>query len=565
MQAKRQTRRGWQAGLAVGAMVGLCGILGVLQYRWIGEVSVAERERLQRGLQGSLARVSQDFSEEISVLCRTMVRGEDSGHVGRLIAWQESGRHVGMLRDAFIARPEAGEMRLERLNPRTRAVEAVPWPKEWEGMRGRMMDRVAGERGRGGVVDRGELSLIDLPRFRRDRGEPRGPGPREQDWVLLDMDAQFLATILVPELLARHLGEPAAAEYRYSVSARRDAARLIAGDLLTEPDAQVALFEPQFEAIFGGRGGGPPGRRNAASAEGRWTLAVRNQAGSLEAVVDRTRWRNLAVMAGVLALILATAWTLVYTTRQSQRLAEMQIDFVAGVSHELRTPLTVICTAAYNLRGKIAANPAQVERYGVLIQQESEKLTALVEQVLLYASSRVGQNLPASEEPVAVESLLESSLASSASVVSEAGCRVETNIASNLPLLLGDAASLERAIKNLIANAAKYGAEGDGWIGVSAETNADGAVEIRVADHGGGIPIDEQPHVFDAFFRGRQALQQQIHGTGLGLNLVKGIIEAHGGTVTVKSGSGGGAEFLIRLPAAPAEYQDECTHTIDRG
>ena len=121
-----------------------------------------------------------------------------------------------------------------------------------------------------------------------------------------------------------------------------------------------------------------------------------SDAGSCQRRSGRSTWGGTGALV---ALILATAWTLVYTTRQSQRLAEMQIDFVAGVSHELRTPLAVICTAAYNLRGKIASNPTQVERYGVLIQQESEKLTALVEQVLHYASSRVGRSTQAAHEP----------------------------------------------------------------------------------------------------------------------------------------------------------------------
>lgn len=281
MQGKRQTRRGWQAGLAVGAMVGLCCLLGVLQYRWIGEVSVAERERLQRTLQGSLVRVSHDFNEEISVLSRAMMRGEDGDYVARLMAWEESGRHTGMLREAFVARPEAGEMRLERLNPRTGKAEPASWPKHWEAMRERMRERVAGERGRGGVADRGELTLIDLPRFRGERwerGEQRGVGsPREQEWVLLEMDAQFLATVLVPELLARHLGEPSAAEYRHSVSARRDPSKLIAGDALAAPDAEVALFEPQFEMGLGGRGGGLRGdaMRGRRRGVGRWRCVTR--------------------------------------------------------------------------------------------------------------------------------------------------------------------------------------------------------------------------------------------------------------------------------------------------
>jgi len=89
------------------------------------------------------------------------------------------------------------------------------------------------------------------------------------------------------------------------------------------------------------------------------------------------------------------------------------------------------------------------------------------------------------------------------------------------------------------------------------------AVEIRVADHGPGIPLDEQQHVFDPFFRGRWAVQDQVRGAGLGLNLVKKIVEAHGGTVALRSEPMKGTEFVVRLPAAPAELQDEFSHTVD--
>ena len=113
--------------------------------------------------------------------------------------------------------------------------------------------------------------------------------------------------------------------------------------------------------------------------------------------------------------------------------------------------------------------------------------------------------------------------------------------------------ALKQALQNLLHNAAKYGAGESHWIGVSASrTGGDAipAVEIRVADRGPGIPADEQAHIFEPFFRGRRAVQDQIHGTGLGLNLAKKIVEAHGGSIQVKSAAMKGAEFIVRLPAA---------------
>ena len=257
---------------------------------------------------------------------------------------------------------------------------------------------------------------------------------------------------------------------------------------------------------------------------------------------------------GVLLLMMASVGALITYTRRAQKLADLQMDFVAGISHELRTPLTVIHTAAYNLRGKLAANPAQVERYGVLIQQESGRLKLLVEQVLRFSgatSGRVIQN----PEPLSVAGMLEETLDSVKAVFQEAGCVLETHIDADLPIVLGDSMALKQALQNLLHNAAKYGAGESHWVGVTAAkggSESKPTVEIRVADRGPGIPADEQGQIFDPFFRGRRALQDQIHGTGLGLNLAKKIIEAHGGSIQVKSAAMKGAEFIVRLPAAPA-------------
>jgi signal transduction histidine kinase len=284
-------------------------------------------------------------------------------------------------------------------------------------------------------------------------------------------------------------------------------------------------------------------------------LFVRHRAGSLEAVVYRSRMRNLAVTAGVLLLMLASLAAIVQFTRRSQKLAELQMEFVAGVSHELWTPLTVIGTAGYNLRGKMSRDPAQVERYGALIQRECGRLKDLVQQVLRFAGANAGR-VVGELEPLSAEALIQGAIESSRFAIEAAGCAVEKTIEPGLPLLLGDPVSLNHAIQNLIANAAKYGTKENKWVGVFASKTAARSgtqVEIRVADRGPGIPAGEQRRIFNPFFRGKRALQDQIHGTGLGLSLAKRIVEAHGGTIGVRSDPPNGTEFVVRLPIAPRE------------
>jgi len=122
---------------------------------------------------------------------------------------------------------------------------------------------------------------------------------------------------------------------------------------------------------------------------------------------------------------------------------------------------------------------------------------------------------------------------------------------------------MNHALRNLLDNAVRHGTNGKPWVGISAAlaSGEPPAIEITIADHGPGLPVNEQRHIFDPFFRGQRALDEQIHGTGLGLNLVKSIVEAHGGSIRVNSAPGKGAVFIMRLPAAAAGLTHELAHS----
>ena len=570
---RRRTALSW---LFVAGLFVLCGVLGVLQYGWIGEVSAAARDRLRGSLQASLNRVSLDFSAEIAAAVRALMPVDAASDIAavetemasRYAQWKSSARHRQIFRNIAIVEPRNKVLVLRTLNPDKDAFEIVDWPTDWAPVKARLetMMSAEGRPGRGfpGPPPGPQGMLFDLPAF-----PPSGPGHSpgqpsrgEAPTLIFDLNPDYVREVLLPELVQRHLETGGTLDYQVEVLTREHPPVVIyqsdpGTQVAANADASVGLFDTPYDQIFrreaGGRGRGR-GRGGPVGESGRWQMYARHRAGSLEAVVAQARWRNLAVTAGVLLLMMASVAALITYTRRAQRLADLQMDFVAGISHELRTPLTVIHTAAYNLRGKLAANPAQVERYGALIQQESGRLKLLVEQVLRFAGATSGRAIQ-NPEPLSIPTILEETVESAHAVIQEAGCTLESHIDPDLPAVMGDSMALKQALQNLLHNAARYGAGESRWIGVSASRtggDAKPAVEIRVADRGPGIPADEQAHIFEPFFRGRRALQDQIHGTGLGLNLAKKIVEAHGGSIQVKSAATKGAEFIVRLPAAPA-------------
>lgn len=586
---KTRALRSWAT---VGLLALLCLVLAALQFVWIGELSRGERARLQDGLQSSLQRLSRDFNEDLSTAVAALrppaalieESGREAAYAQHYLRWRDAATNAALLRKIALAVPKGDDVTFLQFDEAKETFLPAEWPKDWDTLHDSLVQRLTERRGGPNFSTR--PTILEIPRF----GAPAdGPGG-EQEWLILDVDPQYVQATWLPQLISRHIGTGIPLSYR--VLDRFDPTKLIFqsnNEPDFKPEASVGLLEyNRFEPGRGGPGGPPRGERGEKGGRGdrakrgpgnnpffrkggpppdfnrgRWQLDVRYAEGSLDSIVNRARWRNLGISAAILGLMLLTAVMLVRFSRQQQHLAELQMNFVAGVSHELRTPLTVIRTAAYNLRGRVAANPAQVERYGTLIQDESEKLTALVEQVLRFSSARAGHAV-GEKAPVAVEGVIEEALHSRRLGTPGAKITIEKDLETALPLVMADEMALKHAIQNLLDNAVKYGTENSDWIGVAARkiTDANGdTVEVRISDRGPGIPKEEQAEIFNPFFRGRRAQQDQIHGTGLGLNLVKKIIEAHGGTIRVESEPGHGTSFILRIPAAPAELQDEFANT----
>jgi signal transduction histidine kinase len=287
--------------------------------------------------------------------------------------------------------------------------------------------------------------------------------------------------------------------------------------------------------------------------EGAWRLVVKHRAGSLEAAVASARRRNLAISFGILLLLGVSVGFIMLSSRRAQRLATQQMEFVAGVSHELRTPLAVICSAAENLADGVIDNRDQIKRYGGLIRDEGRRLTGMVEQVLEFAGAQSGRK-NYELRPIGLNQVIEDAVMACRLQLSEGGFEIERKIANYLPMIKGDAAALSRAIQNLLSNAMKYSG-GSRWIGLSAEPvkTANGEeIQIKVSDRGLGVAQSERERIFEPFYRGKEAQAAQIRGNGLGLSLVKHIIAAHGGRVTVESKIGQGSIFILHLPILTA-------------
>ena len=255
-------------------------------------------------------------------------------------------------------------------------------------------------------------------------------------------------------------------------------------------------------------------------------------------------------IVGIAVIAAAGALVARYVQRQ-MTLTRLKNDLIATVSHELKTPLASMRVLVDTmLEGRTSA-PQQAEQYLRLIARENERLSRLIDSFLTF--SRMERNKRAFDfAPMDVADAVQPAVAAMGERFSAPQSRLEVDVPAGLPRVLADRDALVTVILNLLDNAWKYSGEAKVVTlrAFSSEDAADGGVTIEVADNGVGISRRSMRRIFDRFYQVDQSLSRKAGGCGLGLSIVKFILDAHGGTISVKSQPGRGSTFTVRLPAA---------------
>jgi len=296
-------------------------------------------------------------------------------------------------------------------------------------------------------------------------------------------------------------------------------------------------------------GGEPEEERRFADVFPDLIFAMKYRGTTIADIGNRFLLYNYIVLGALSVLMVGGIWLTYRNVSREMNLARLKSDFVANVSHELRTPLALIRLYAETLElGRLTAKE-KYQEYFRIIREESERLTALINNILDFSRIEAGRKEYEFKETNLAD-LVRSTLDSYRFQIEQNGFAFEENISGDIPPVTVDREAIARSLLNLVNNALKYSKD-QKYIGVSLY-QANSRVNLEVRDHGIGIPPNEQAKIFEKFYRCGDPLVHNVKGSGLGLSLVRHIARAHGGEVLVESTPEKGSKFTIALPLDPA-------------
>ncbi|MEM1094641.1 MAG: HAMP domain-containing sensor histidine kinase [Bacteroidota bacterium] len=573
----------------------LLPIVAGLQYYWVSAWSQSERVRLQATLNSAITRLAEDVDRELLQLYQAFqfAPGTTIGETQEALMlqsqhWQSVSKTPELIETLFWVRVVDEQPLLYIFDPVAHTLDAsAPLPS-------------AAALVSGGFDDEPEriISLLQhiapshtrpLPLIATADADPDAKWPPRfiptksvQEFIFFSLDMRVMEQRILPRLVDTHF--PAEAETTYDLlitdRAAPHALRYRSNDALTLagfglPDATAELGVPDWPLFlsrtvadslsasmlpFMARQPALANVNTEATAQFNsfprsWTLYAKHQSGSVETIAAQLLQRNLAVSFGVLVILGAAIGLIVRASQQAQHLADRQMAFVANVSHELRTPIAVMHAAGENLRDGLIVGAEEARAYGTLITQESQNLQNLVEGALTYAGVGLSDPL-AAREPVNLLDVIDDAVYRLRGVMQESQ-RIERDVPDTVPMVRGDAKALTAAVQNLIHNALKYGGPDvrvrlDVRVQLHARSGHDRLL-LTVSDDGPGIPLDERATLFEPFVRGQLAAKLKVRGNGLGLSIVRRVVEAHQGTISVEGREPRGVTFMIALPVLVPE------------
>ena len=562
-------KRYWSL-IVTGALIPLLLFLALNQLQWVQDLGIRERYRLIQALHSTATQLGSAIQNEIAIIpvlfdidCDEMsaiLSNRDYGEfANRWAAWQTYAQSPDIISDLYIMVDEG-----------LPATDLPVW--QWNGSQFVSVKSNF-------TIENEEGGLFVFP---------LRPGVSEKRYkMVVRINDEVLGQKLIPPLAEQYLFGKTDYYFRIMDTVRQrvvyESSKAIPESLFNTPDIRYPLLRPDFLYFFNRlpqnqdpNFASVPAmtilqlrRQNATNRENpdrvaeiffdpnkrppdvrdrtenaRWVLEAVHTSGSLKAVVNMLILRNTIISMGTLILLALALIALTIAVRRNQELAERQQDFIATVTHELKTPVAVIKSAADNLATGIITGADRARSYGELILGESNKLATMVDRLLVY--SRLSSHKPIEFELLDLRELIYQVLKLYETQLTEAAFRVEV-IAPHPIYIRGDRQTLDLALGNLVSNALKHAREG-AFLGIDLRQEQKKWAILAVRDHGPGIPRQERKQIFEAFYRGEQAKTKQVPGSGLGLNVVRRIIETHGGTVTCEALGDLGALFVIKLP-----------------
>ena len=590
---------------AAAGLLCLLVLLATLQYQWLGQISRAESERLERTLQTDTMRFAEDFNREMQAAYFNFqldesIWSEQNWRVfnERYDFWRQQTAYPNLVTDFYFV-PNSDDQNPSRYNTEKRVFEPASWTADLTKLRQNLSEEETFE-----AIDQ-EIPALLMPVYENSQirqiliktapGEPDEIPPifprKKSGALIIKFDRNIIENQIFPDLVKKYFTESAGANYKLAIVGENNQTIFQTGGV-DASDASAKLFNltPENLFLFSGNDALAPVRRDQKKmivsrvekkmvgsdtpanenkefeikvsgaekrrvsifegknlpSDGVWTLNVQHEDGSLAQFADKTRNKNLAVSFGILSLLAASVVLIFISSNRARRLAQRQIDFVSAVSHEFRTPLAVIYSAGENLSDGVVRDENKITNYGNLIKSEGKKLSSMVEQILEFAGANSGRK-KYDFRRIGVEEIIENAVSECLPLLRKEGFTLEKKIAENLPPISADKNALSGAIQNLIVNAVKYAKPSEKWLKITAKNGGE-RVKISVEDKGIGIAPKDLKHIFEPFFRAKQVVDEQIHGNGLGLSLVKQTVEKHDGKIEVESEAGSGSRFTIELP-----------------